>query len=136
MSINALAVCLIVAGLGCGMSSHHNNAAGNKGNQGFIGAADWQAVVNRQPPGPAKLIVTGKVQVASAGDTPELTFESLNKSNPPGVNLRLTIKRSKDPSAQVITTKEVRFESKEHPNAGKVTITYPDGKTFEIKEIR
>ena len=102
---------------------------------GFISASDWKAWVDRQGTRPPRLIVTGRVQVASAAHIPELEFESEEESNPPGVNLRLIVRRGGGVGAEVHTWKDVRYESTAHTNAGRVTILYPDGTSHKIEEI-
>jgi hypothetical protein len=135
MILQLLAMCVFLASLGCQASARQHYARPAAGNDGFVGASDWQAHVNHQPPGPAKLMVTGKVKVASAGDTAELVADDSAKAGGPGLKLRVVVKRSDGPSAQAVTTREVRFESEDQIKANRVIITYPDGKQHTIDQV-
>ena len=116
---------------GCSTGGVDGNSGGD-GSRGrcFRSASNWRALVSPQPRGPARLIVVGEVEVTSTGCRPELVFKALDKSQPPGLILELTVhapdKNSDDDPA--ITRKEVRFESTEHTAVGRVTIRDPKGR--------
>ena len=134
VSTITLSLALSILAVGC-RSSGGDHRASAGGNSGFISASDWKAWVNRQPPAKPKLIVTGKVKVASAHHQPSLAFESLEKSNPPSLNLDLVVTDS-GTGAEVETTKDVRYESTEHTMVKSINITYPgDSGGHRITEI-
>ena len=125
----ALATWVMIMSAGCNAMDRD----GGKATEGYIGSSGWKAWVNRQPPGPAKLIVVGQVKVSNAGHTPLLVFENLEQSNPPKLHLRLVV--TQGTGADAITTKEARYESMEHPTVGGVRVTDPKGKVHEIKQV-
>ncbi|MGE3850528.1 MAG: hypothetical protein AB7K09_02200 [Planctomycetota bacterium] len=103
----------------------------------FIGnvPGSWKAWIDRMPPGPARLFVTGKVKVRQAGCTATLEFSELMKSSPPILVLRLVVKEPAGPSAQVITELDVRYETTQNTEAGAIKLVFPDGTSQDIGDI-
>ena len=126
-------VCLLAMSFGCQSDKKYGPSRG-EGNQGFIGASKWKAWINAQPPGPRRLIVTGDVDVASTNATPKLEFAGLDKSNPPGLTLRLSVERS-GIGGPGVTRKPARYESIEHTSVREIRIQYPNGKGETIRDI-
>ena len=92
---------------------------------------DWSAFLNRQPPQPPKLIVTGTCEFPTAGFTVEL-----RRHEPQGINARdllldKVVTAPSGPVAQVITQVEARFEEETGAEFDTVTIL-PDGPTIPV----
>ena len=95
---------------------------------------DWNAFVNRQPPGPAKLIVSGTCEFPTAGFSVEL-----RRTEPQGINPRnLLLDKVVTPPtglvAQVVTQVPVRYEEETDAGFDSVTIL-PDGPTIPVQEV-
>ena len=135
LSVSVLAIGFLSAAL-AGCSQDDKGSGGDRKKGKFISAKDWEAWVNKQPPGPARLHVKGKVTVAQSNDTPELVFDSLSKSNPPALNLKLVVRRSDGAGTPSNPEKEVHYESTEHTGVNKVVIWYPNKEKHEITDIK
>ena len=72
--------------------------------------------------------------VSATNYEPVLTFQSLDRSLPPGLNLRLTVRRTDDAGDGMVVKKQARYENTEHTNVDRVSIRYPDGKSHTIRE--
>lgn len=70
---------------------------------------DWKAWQNLQPPGPPKLIVTGRVEVTNTNQTPNLSEHVPQGINPKILLLDLTVTTS-GIGNPVVTWRDVRFE--------------------------
>jgi len=94
---------------------------------------DWSAFVNRQPPGPAKLIVTGTCEFRSGGFTVELRRRVPQGINPRNLLLDKIVTPPSGPSTDAITQVEVRYEEETTAGFDSVTIL-PDGPTIQVGE--
>ena len=82
---------------------------------------DFVAWENREPPGPAMLIITGKVIVPSPAYAARLVPASPQGFNPRILLLHLVIERTTDrPVPQILVERAVRLEAS--PNYDRVTI--------------
>jgi hypothetical protein len=88
----------------------------------FVGQVkDFVAWENREPPGPAQLIITGTVIVPSPAYAARLVPASPQGFNPRILLLHLEIVRTTDrPVPQVLVARPVRLEAS--PNYDRVTI--------------
>jgi hypothetical protein len=90
----------------------------------ILGASDWVAFINAMP-GPGarpKLIVTGKVRVATGGYRANFTDMRLAESYPVQIFLDLEATPPSGPATQAIETIDVRGEWPMAPPIGSVAI--------------
>jgi hypothetical protein len=92
---------------------------------------DWSAFVNRQPPEPPRLIVTGTCEFPTAGFTVELRRHEPQGINPRDLLLDKVVTAPTGPVAQVVTQVEARFEEETSTGFDTVTIL-PDGPTIPV----
>jgi len=93
-----------------------------------VTTADWHAWVNRMPPGPASFIVTGTVNLPTAGFDAKLVVATPQGFNPKELILDLVISPKPGLWPQVITPVSVRFEKGSYSGAyTSVLIREPDG---------
>ena len=97
---------------------------------------EWYAWVNMMPPGPPALHVTGSIDVGNESDSATPIFDSLEKTNPPNLVLRVehkTIYIPRDPGNTVV---RLHYSQPASPGQyGKIIVLYPDGGTIEIDDI-
>ena len=98
--------------------------------EGFIDAGSWKA--SRHD---ATLRVEGVVTVAATNYSPALEFDSLSKSNPPELALKILVNKTGDFGGQMISDKTVRYESQDRQAVKAIHILYPDGRRHTITEI-
>jgi hypothetical protein len=72
--------------------------------------ADWFAINDLFPPPPDHFYVSGKVEVANPAITPKLTVRSPQGTDPAHVQLDFTLEQAPGAVAQVVVTKDVRFD--------------------------
>ncbi|GAB7039544.1 MULTISPECIES: hypothetical protein [Catenuloplanes] len=95
---------------------------------------EWTAYVNRQPPGPFTLTVTGRLQMPTPGYKVALTKTDPQGINPRDLLLDLTVTPPSGPVIQVVTEVEVVY--RERTDAGYDTVTIqPDGPTVKVEEV-
>ena len=96
--------------------------------------SDWKAWHDNQPPGPAKLYITGKCTFPTSGYSVEL-----KRHEPPGFNPKIYIldkivhKPSK-PGGDVITVVEARYEEKTNVHYEEIHIL-PDNAHVKVEEV-
>jgi hypothetical protein len=94
---------------------------------------EWQAWVDRQPPGPAMLHVVGECEFPTGGFTVELSRHSPQGFNPRDLPLDKTVTPPSGPATTVITKVTVRYS--EQTEAGYDTVSIlPDGVTIPLTE--
>ena len=99
-------------------------------------SSEWHAWINMIPPGPSALHVTGTVDVGNEGDSATIEFDSLQKSNPPNLVLRIIPKTIFIPREPGDTIVRLHYTQLSTPGQfGKIIIVYPDGKTVDIDHI-
>lgn len=114
---------------GSGSSAGGDGGIDNAGRDGngdcaALGSSDWKAWVNAMPGPEAKrtLIVEGKVRVPSAGHRASLNLGEIAESHPLQVTVRLSIAAPSEPSAQVVTTRDVRGDWPVQGDVGSVAV--------------
>lgn len=101
---------------------------------GPIETSDWHAWMNRMPPGPASLHVTGTVCMPTPGYTVELQRAAPQGSNPRDLILDLKVTKNSGVSPQVETRVEVKYlESDAKVNFDSVLVRLPDDKKIQVK---
>jgi hypothetical protein len=96
--------------------------------------AEWTASVDRQPPGPITVRVTGRLQLPTPGHRVTLTRTSPQGFNPRDLLLDLTIVPPGGMVIQVVTEVEVTY--REQAGAGFDTVTIlPGGPSIPVDEI-
>jgi len=98
------------------------------------GCSEWSAFVDRQPPGPAALIVTGTCEFRSGGFTVELRRREPQGINPRNLLLNKIVTPPSGPSTDAITQVTVRYEEETTAGFDSVTIL-PDGPTLQVQEV-
>jgi hypothetical protein len=93
----------------------------------------WAAWIDRQPPGPATLHVTGECEFPSAGFTVELRRHEPQGFNPRDLLLDKIVTPPSGPVADVITTVEARYREETAAEFDTVTIL-PDGPSIEVTQ--
>ena len=101
-----------------------------RSSEGFIDAGEWKARIEQNV-----LQVEGIVKVAATNYSAELKFDSLRKSNPPELILKVVIIKTGDMGGMMITDRPVRYEDRQNVNVGRVRIVYPNGSTHTIEQI-
>ncbi|MFL6129967.1 MAG: hypothetical protein ACJ73E_12995 [Mycobacteriales bacterium] len=96
---------------------------------------DWSAVVDRRPPGPPTLIVTGECDFPTAGSTVELHRAAPQGINPRDLLLDKVVTPPSGPAASVLTAVPVRYTENDPPELDTVTIR-PDGPSIPVTEAR
>jgi hypothetical protein len=89
---------------------------------GLLATKDFAAWVNRQPPGPPTLIVTGTLVFATAGYSAKIVPANPQGFNPRILLTNLVVEPPKGPVAQVVTEVPVRFVSPNTTDYDRVTI--------------
>jgi hypothetical protein len=95
---------------------------------------DWAAWVDRQPPGPAKLHVTGRCQFPTGGFMVELRPRSPQGINPRDLLLDKIVQPPSGPATTAITVVEVSYAEQTDTGYDTVTIL-PDGVTIPVEEV-
>jgi hypothetical protein len=93
---------------------------------------DWRAVQDLEPPGPARLIVTGTCTFPRAGYTVELRRAEPQGINPADLLLEKVVHEPEGPSAEVLTDVEARYEETTDFAYRTVTIL-PGGPSIEVQ---
>lgn len=119
-----------VADYGAEADAVDGTAAPSKGT-----CRDWVAIHNRQPPGPARLIVRGTCTFLTTGFSVEL-----RRHEPQGINPRdLLLDRIEHPPTgpvlDVVTDVEVTYEEETDFDYDAVTIL-PDGPSIPVTEAQ
>jgi hypothetical protein len=96
---------------------------------------DWKAWHDNQPPGPAKLYVTGKCTFPTSGYRVELKPHLPQGINPAIYLLEKVVHQPSGPASDVITTVDVRYEEKTNKRYTEVYIL-PDDVHVEVKEVQ
>jgi hypothetical protein len=94
---------------------------------------EWQAWVDRQPPGPATLHVVGECEFPSGGFTVGLSKHTPQGFNPRDLLLDKTVTPPDGPATTVITKVEVRYSEETETGYDTVSIL-PDGVTIPVTE--
>ncbi|MGH2917086.1 MAG: hypothetical protein ACRDLS_00585 [Solirubrobacteraceae bacterium] len=94
---------------------------------------NWYAVHDKEPPGPAKLIVTGSCTFPTAGYEVELVRANPQGINPKDLLLNKVVHPPEGPVAQTVTEVQVRYEELTEFDYDTVTIL-PDGPQIEVVE--
>jgi hypothetical protein len=96
---------------------------------------NWTAWVDRQPPGPATLYVTGECLFRTGGFTVTLRRRAPQGINPRDLLLDRIVEPPTGPATTALTRVEVRYS--EETSAGFDTVTIlPDGVTVPVGETR
>lgn len=97
---------------------------------------NWNAWINMMPPGPPTLHVAGTLDVGNESDSATLVFDSLEKSNPPNLVLRIepkTIFIPRDPGDHTV---HLHYSQLAMPGQiGTIKVVYPDGDVISIDNI-
>lgn len=80
-------------------------------------SADWNAWVNKMPPGPASFHVTGTVNLPTPGYDAKLVYASPQGINPKELILDLVVTPKSGMFPQVITSVTVRYDKKPYDTA-------------------
>ena len=94
----------------------------------------WQAVLDRRPPGPATLRVTGECVFPAPGYKVELARRVPQGFNPWILILDRKIQARMKPADRAETTLKVRYEQKTNASYQTVNIQ-PDGINIAVKDI-
>ena len=92
---------------------------------------NWSAVHDKEPPGPAKLVVTGSCTFPTAGYEVELVRAEPQGINPKDLLLNKIVHAPQGPVAQTVTEVEVRYEEQTDVDYDTVTIL-PEGPQIEV----
>jgi hypothetical protein len=95
---------------------------------------EWAAWLDRQPPGPPTLHVTGACEFPSAGYTVELRRHKPQGINPRELLLENVIHAPTGVAASVLTTVQVRYREEASIRYETVTIL-PDGVSLPVTEV-
>lgn len=102
-------------------------------NPATVDTSDWYAWVNKMPPGPASMHVTGVVQLPTPGFDVSLIPASPQGINPADLILDLVIKARDGFWPEVITPASVRYDIAKYSGAYKtVLIREPDGDAVQL----
>lgn len=102
-------------------------------NPATVDTSDWYAWVNKMPPGPASMHVTGVVQLPTPGFDVSLVPASPQGINPADLILDLVIQPRKGTWPDVITPASVRFDLSSYSGSFKtVLIREPDGDAVQL----
>jgi hypothetical protein len=107
-------------------------------NPATIDTSDWYAWINKMPPGPASMHVTGMVQLPNPGYDASLVPAAPQGINPADLILDLVVKPRPGFWPEVITPATVRYDLAKYDGAYKtVLIREPDGDAvqLEIEEV-
>jgi hypothetical protein len=96
---------------------------------------DWKAWHDNQPPGPARLYVTGKCTFPTNGYKVELKPHVPQGINPAIYILDKVVNKPSGPAEDVITTVEVRYEEKTSKHYTEVNIL-PNDVHVDVKEVQ
>jgi hypothetical protein len=94
----------------------------------------WQARLDRQPPGPARLHVQGECEFPTPGHVVTLERHTPQGFNPRILLLDKVVRPPQGPVAQVVTRVRVRYEEATTAGFDAVTIL-PDGVTIPVEEV-
>lgn len=102
-----------------------------KQNQG-----NWNAWINMMPGQPPMLHVTGVIDVGNESDSLTITFDSIEKKNPPNLVLRVHSKTIFIPRDTGDTLVRLHYSQASIPGQfGNIIIVYQDGSTDTITSI-
>lgn len=97
---------------------------------------DWKAILNMQPPGPARLYVTGTADCTTTGYH-DVRLEKVvpQGTNPRELLLELKWKAPSGSEGHIITPHEVRFELERSPEYKEVIIVNCDHKKIKVEVV-
>ncbi len=99
-------------------------------------SSNWRAWVNMMPGTPPVLHVVGSIDVGNESDSASIIFDSLEKSNPPNLVLRIIYKTIYIPRDPGDTEVLLHYSQASMPGQiGKIIVVYPDGSNVEIDHI-
>ena len=103
----------------------------------ILGSSGWQAWVNAMPGPGARptLIVEGTVRMPSAGHRASLALGEVAESDPLQVTVRLNTTAPSQPSAQVVTSVDVRGEWDVQGDVGSVTVRCAEQTVARIDSV-
>lgn len=97
---------------------------------------DLCAWVNMMPGSQPTLHVTGVVAIGNESDSATISFDSIEKSNPPNLVLKIEYKTIFIPREDGDTKIRLHYTQPSMPGQyGKIIIVCPDGSTKEIDNI-
>ena len=95
---------------------------------------DWNAWIDRMPPGKPTLHVTSVCEFPTPGYTVELRPAEPQGINPADLLLEMHVTEPYGQVPQVVTTVEVRYEQDDSPDYDTVSIV-PDGPTIPVQDV-
>lgn len=96
---------------------------------------DWAAWIDRQPPGPATLHVTGHCEFDSGGFTVELARHEPQGINPRDLLLDRIVHPPTGPATTQVTTVQARYDEETEQGFDTVTIL-PDGPSIQVQDTQ
>lgn len=97
---------------------------------------DWRAWFNVMPGSIPTLHVHGEIDVGNESDSASLSFDCLEKSNPPNLVLRIGFKTIFIPRPQGETSITLHYTQSFAPGQiGNIVVVYPDGSHITIDFI-
>lgn len=101
---------------------------------GDVKCGKWEAIHDFQPPGPARLRVTGVCRTPTPGWRIRLEEAEPQGINPLNLILIKIVTPPKRPKLQIGTMVDVRFTKRTKTRYTSVTIM-PDGKTIKVQDV-
>ena len=97
--------------------------------------SNWEAILDKQPPRPARLRVTGQCEFPTAGYTVKLKRADPQGINPDILLLEKVVQEPKGQVAQVVTTVDVRYDEDPAQRDYTHVDIQPVGRVIEVQVV-